>query len=398
LTLAPMTLPTSPARRLRVLQCITRLGLGGAERVAFAIMRELRDQIDFGVFTVHGASDDAIGADMRRTLETTPTPWFAGTSVPMKAGGMVPGGFALRRAVRRFQPDVVHLHSETPEACAAVMMRLLPGEAAPHLARTIHNSVFWRYWPRVGRWCDRQLAGATIACVSEAARAEFIRYRRDSDAQPANAETAIIYNGVALPRVPLAGPANAAVFRVLFAGRFEDQKGIDVLCAAIPLVHLPPGTRGELVIVGHGARQNLVNALANQNLPGWTVSVRGAAADLGPLFAASDLVVMPSRFEGLGLVAIEATLAGLPVVTTHAPGLMEALPADYPWRAAPGDANALAQSISLACHETARWPEIVRAAQSFAEIRFSPAAMGASYRALYERAAGVASPHSAGVK
>jgi glycosyltransferase involved in cell wall biosynthesis len=383
---------SSPPRRLRVLQSITRLGLGGAERVAFALMHALRDDVEFGLFTVHGASNDAIGADMRHTLETTQTPWFTGTAIPMKAGGMVPAGFALRRAVRSFRPDIVHFHSETPEACGAVMMRLMQGETPPRLVRTIHNSIFWRYWPRVGTWCDQRLASAAIACVSEAARDEFIRYRRESGARPSDPEATIIYNGVAIdPRAPRVGPADPALRRVLFAGRLEEQKGVDVLCDALPLVQLPPGVQGELTIVGHGAHQHGVNALARNAPPGWTVNVRGAAADLMPLFAASDMLVMPSRFEGLGLVAIEATLAGLPVVSTDAPGLQEALPADYPWRTKPGDAMSLATSMTFACNETSRWKDTVLAAQSFAQKRFSPSAMGASYLALYERVAGAGS-------
>src|SRR5262249_24797685 len=80
---ASMTVSPSTSHRLRVLQCITRLGLGGAERVAFAIMRELKADVDFAVFTVHGASADAIGREMRRTLKDSNIPWFCGTSIPM---------------------------------------------------------------------------------------------------------------------------------------------------------------------------------------------------------------------------------------------------------------------------------------------------------------------------
>ena len=54
----------------------------------------------------------------------------------------------------------------------------------------------------------------------------------------------------------------------------------------------------------------------------------------------------------------------------------------------PGDAISLAGSITLACNETSRWKNTVLAAQAFAQTRFSPSAMGASYRALYEHVAG----------
>jgi glycosyltransferase involved in cell wall biosynthesis len=377
-------------RRLRVLQCITRLGLGGAERVAFDLVRGLRSQIDFAIFTVYAASGDAIGEEMRAEIATTNTPWFTGTRIPMKCGGMVPAGLALRRTVHEFGPDIVHFHSETPEACGAVMMRVTPKARRPLALRTIHNSVVWRYWPRIGRWCDHQLAGAWIAGVSHATLEEFQRYRRASGAPPPPVEPTIIYNGAATPlREPRGRPRTESVRRILFAGRFEAQKGTDVLCDALALVRLPPEVRGEMTFFGHGAHQPKIDRLVRQPPPGWTVTARPPVADLARVFPDFDLLVMPSRFEGLGLVAIEAMLAGLPVVATDAAGLREVLPPEYPWRAAPADAGALADSLSAALRETARWREAVCAGQQFARSRFNPAVMAASYHRLYAQMAGV---------
>jgi glycosyltransferase involved in cell wall biosynthesis len=113
---------------------------------------------------------------------------------------------------------------------------------------------------------------------------------------------------------------------------------------------------------------------------------------LEAIFPEFDVVIMPSRFEGLGLVAIEATLSGLPVVIADALGLREALPADYPWRAVPGDHQSLARALTAALAETQRWPDVVREGQRFAQARFSPKAMRDAYLRLYERAAGRTTP------
>jgi glycosyltransferase involved in cell wall biosynthesis len=379
-----MTTSAEPRRsRPRVLQCITRLGLGGAERVALSIVQALRAEIDFGVFTVYGASHDEVGREMQRTLRDVGAPWFRGTRLPMKAGGMVPGGAALARAVATFRPDVIHYHSETPEACGATAMLLSATCRATPAVRTIHNSVFWRYWPRVGRWCDRRLARAHIACVSRAALTEFQRYRADSGVA-APADAIVIYNGVAVPRQPPhAAPRRADVRRVLFAGRFEDQKGADVLCAALPLVTLPANVRGELTFLGHGGQQALVEALARNPPRGWNVTVRGPVAALPATFSEFDVAVVPSRFEGLCLVAIEATLCGRPVVATDVPGLREALPESHPWCAAGDDPASLAGSLSTCLARTGDWAAVVSVAQDFAERHFSPAVMAAGYGRMY---------------
>jgi glycosyltransferase involved in cell wall biosynthesis len=370
------------------MHCITRLGLGGAERVAFSLIRAMRDQVDFAVFTVHGCGRDAVGPAMRDELQAMEIPWFKGTRVPMKAGGMMPGGFALARAIRSFRPDMVHFHSETPEACGAIMM-MVPARARPVIVRTIHNSIFWRYWPRIGRWCDRRLATAHIACVSEGARDEFVRYRRDSGAGEPPAEPVVIYNGVSVAcQPPRAQPRSPSMRRVLFTGRFEYQKGADVLCRALPATTLPPNTLGELTLIGHGADESRLRAFAHNPPTNWKVEIRSTVPALADVFPDFDLLVMPSRFEGLGLVAIEATLAGLPVVITDAPGLRETLPNNYPWRAVPGDGASLARALTAALAETGRWAEIVRAGQQFAQARFSPAAMREAYLQLYRGAAG----------
>lgn len=373
--------------RRRVLQVITRLGLGGAERMALTLIKQLGAEMEFAVFTVHGQDSDEVGAAMQAELAAARVPWFQGTRLTMKLGGMVPGALALARAVRAFRPDLIHYHTEIPEACGAVMVARDPVGARISAVRTIHNSIFWRYWPRIGRWCDRRLAGAYIACVSEAARTEFNRYRLDSGAPPPPATPTVIYNGVVLAsRSPRAAPQTAGLRRVLFAGRFEEQKGTDLLARALPQVSLEPGIRGELVFVGDGAHKPLLHALAAHAPAGWSVEVRPSVASLSALLLEFDLVVMPSRFEGLGLVAVEAALCGVPLVVATAPGLDEAVPPDHPWRFRPGADNELAMQLGHALRETERWPAVTAAAQAFARARFAPEAMGNGYRRLYEQA------------
>jgi glycosyltransferase involved in cell wall biosynthesis len=324
---------------------------------------------------------------MKRQLAETHTPWFAGTKIPMKLGGMVPGGIALMHAVKRFRPDVLHFHSETPEACGAVMLRRAESRLGVTSVRTIHNSIFWRYWPRIGRWCDRQLDHAWIACVSEAAREEFVRYRQDSGAMPPSASPRVIYNGVNVPqRLPRKVSASPKLHRLLFAGRFEYQKGTDVLCTALPHVRLSAESRAELTFLGQGAHEPLIRKLAASPPSGWTIHVQAPVADLALVLPEFDLVVMPSRFEGLGMVAIEATLCGLPVVATDASGLRETLPPEYPWRAAPGDAASLASVLTVALALRSRWAETVESAQRFTAARFSASAMNSAYRQLYAQA------------
>ncbi|MDP1581066.1 MAG: glycosyltransferase family 4 protein [Candidatus Didemnitutus sp.] len=379
----------TPLRRLRVLQCITRLSLGGAERIAFSLVRGLRHEIDFAVFTVHGAGADAIGAEMRAELAALGVPWFRGTGVPMKAGGMIPGAWALARAIREFQPDVVHFHAEPSEACGAALQQLRFTSRKFGAVRTIHNSVFWRFWPRIGRWCDRKLVNAHVAGVSQSTSEEFQRYRADSGAPSPHGEPTTIYNGIDAALAPVkSAPSKLERRRLLFAGRFEPEKGADVLLRALRKVVLPADVTAELLLVGHGDQEGALRRAAATPPVGWQIVFQPVLPSIWPLLAATDVVVVPSIFEGFGLVAAEAIFAGRPVVMTDAPGLREVLPPEHPWRARPGDADDLAEKLTAALRDTAHWEPAMRTAQAWAATRFTAEQMRRAYAQLYRRASG----------
>src|SRR5262249_25832290 len=119
---------------------------------------------------------------------------------------------------------------------------------------------------------------------------------------------------------------------------------------------------------------------------GWRIVVRQPVARLPALLPTYDLVVMPSRFEGLALIAIETILCGVPLVATRAPGLQEILPADHPWLPRPENPTDLAAALSRALAAPAAWAPTMTAAQRHAIPRFSPERMLAGYRQLYATA------------
>jgi glycosyltransferase involved in cell wall biosynthesis len=111
--------------------------------------------------------------------------------------------------------------------------------------------------------------------------------------------------------------------RVLFVGRLEREKGVlDALSLFSELAATVPGMRG--VVVGGGSLETEVRRAAAGN---------GGVEYLGSLergalyreYARAAVVVMPSRFEGLGMVALEAQSAGTPVVGYDVDGLRDAV-------------------------------------------------------------------------
>jgi glycogen synthase len=123
-----------------------------------------------------------------------------------------------------------------------------------------------------------------------------------------------------------AGPRQTTGPLVAAAGRLEWEKGFSTLIRALPdLREAYPGVR--VVLAGRGSYgrdlERLATDLAVGDLlimPGWL-----ARRDLGALYAAADVVVVPSRYEPSGLVAREAQAAGATVVAARTGGLTDAV-------------------------------------------------------------------------
>jgi glycosyltransferase involved in cell wall biosynthesis len=151
----------------------------------------------------------------------------------------------------------------------------------------------------------------------------------------------MIYNGIR--RTPLAvDPPKTDKIKLLFVGRLDKQKGYDLLCEAIREIgsieyHLT--VIGERVVDAkpkfHVGSSSVVTEL------GWQ-SPEVIAAHM----QASDIVIMPSRWEGFGYVAIEAMREGRGVMGTAVGGLREIIVNDETgFLIPPNDLNALKKAI-----------------------------------------------------
>jgi glycosyltransferase involved in cell wall biosynthesis len=378
-----MSAPTKP----RVLQVITHLALGGAERVAFNLMRGLRDRYDFALYAANGVDSGDVGQSMRRELEEMQIPLFVGTSVPIKFGGMLLSGLWQARAVKQFKPDIIHLHTEIPESSYASMVALRPSLGRIPLVRTIHNSIYWDPWRKLGRWCDKHMPRSYVACVAKGAQDAFEQLRAESGGGPLPQPPVIIFNGVVVNGQPRPiGKLPDQHVRILFAGRFEDQKGADLLPQILRSVTPKNGQQCELIIHGSGTHEALLRSLASSPPPGWTIQVNGPVPNLSAQMPQFDLMIMPSRYEGLALIAIEAALLGLPVIATDGPGIREGFPPDYPWLARAGDAASFASLLQAALDAPASWASVVTQARDFAQAHFNLTAMCNAYVSLYSQA------------
>lgn len=251
---------------------------------------------------------------------------------------------ALAALVAEHRPDVVHLHSSKAGLAGRLAVRgRRPTLFQPHAwsfdAVGGATARAARAWERAGgRWAHRLL------CVSD----EELRLGR---AAGVRTPAVVVPNGVDTDRFT---PAPTAPARerlglpdgplVLCLGRVTEQKGQDLLLAAWPRVRARvPDAR--LVVVGDGPRAAEWRRACTEVSVLW----RGATDDPAHWYAAADVVALPSRWEGMPLVALEALASGRPVAGFGVTGVREAV-GEAGAVVAPGDTDALAEAIAARLH------------------------------------------------
>jgi glycosyltransferase involved in cell wall biosynthesis len=130
-----------------------------------------------------------------------------------------------------------------------------------------------------------------------------------------------IPNGVEIPEKVERSPRGGAL-RILFLGRLDPRKGIENLLAACRILRERGGLPWSLAVVGEGEPRYERSLLALVEELRIEADVRFAGAAYGParqdVFAASDVVVVPSHTENFGMVVAEALASGVPVIASTA--------------------------------------------------------------------------------
>jgi len=172
----------------------------------------------------------------------------------------------------------------------------------------------------------------------------------------------------------------------IFAGRLAEQKGVDTLIEALDILqHIRPDLR--TLIVGEGPLRARLEATARafQLLDSGLVRFLGHREDVPRLLAASDLLVLPSLYEGLPNVVLEAMRFGKPVVATAAPGTTELVVHGQTGLLVPvKDHVALARAIRDVVDDPDRGRALGRAGRARVESGFTADRMIERFAELYE--------------
>jgi glycosyltransferase involved in cell wall biosynthesis len=167
-----------------------------------------------------------------------------------------------------------------------------------------------------------------------------------------------------------------------FIGRFEERKGILELLQAWPNV-VATVPHAHLVFVGKGELELEMQHRLGRNA---NVHFLGYRTDVPSLLRTFDVVVIPSHWEGFGLVAAEAMAAGRAVIASHASSLPELIRDGVNGRTVPPrDAGALAKAMIELARDPALRARFAREGLNIARAEFSLVRMIDQWEALLDR-------------
>jgi len=336
--------------RIRVLTAITRLELGGAQRVALHTAGRL-DPAAFEAALAWGPGDVLDGE--ARTLSGVTRYEIADLVRPVAPVRDLKALVALRRAIRDFRPGIVHTHSSKAGVLGRLAARL---ERVPVVVHTVHGfgftplqsavkrKLFFTAEKIAARWTDHFVA---VSRRNLERGVELGLWAED--------EASVIRAGIDLRRIRQAADGSRSRERlgipsgvpvITQIGNFKPQKApLDFVRAAAEVAGKVPAAR--FVMVGDGPLRAAAGTVAGELGIADRVCFPGWWDDVPDLLAATTVSVLSSRHEGLPCSVVESLAAGVPVVATAVDGTPEVIePGVNGELVKPGDWRALAEAVT----------------------------------------------------
>ena len=284
----------------------------------------------------------------------------------------------LRKILREGEYDCVETDSSNHVASLAAALACLTLSTTHVMG--IHGDYAKRKWiPRRG-WNALALCALRLGTHFYGVSKQVVWSWPQASATSAN-RTRLIYNAIhddffsVKPdrlqlRKEINVPANARL--LLYAGRIVPDKGIMNLLDALPSLFLR--CDAYLLLVGQTPDYEFLQKVRHRMATepwGRRVRLLGQREDIPRFMMSSDVLVLPTLWEGFGLVLAEALACGLPIVATNVGGIPEILADTHELMVTPGDPQALSRAIESVLERQPTEVALFAAAARESSLRFT---------------------------
>ena len=320
--------------------------------------------------------------------------WFRYLSLPGGFGLPMTGAFLFARIVGRVrelhrsqQVNLVHAHAPLP--CGHAAMLLSAELGLPYVVSVHGLDAFSteQVHGRAGEWCHRisqrvYRSSRRVICISERVRELVL------EGTGPNCRTSVVYNGVD-PDIfsPGSEPSSGGPV-VLSVGNLIPIKGHEVLVRAVATL-APDFPALTLDIIGRGPEQSRLQALAQQLGIGNRVRFLGLQSrqQVAAAMRRCTVFALPSRYEGLGCVYLEAMAVGKPVIGCRGQGIADIIRQGWNgFLVGPDNEKELALTIAMLLRDNSARQRIGTAARDLILERFTLARQTEDLTRIYREA------------
>ena len=370
--------------RAKIFYLISSLAQGGAERHLLDLVRRLdpeRYVSDICALSdrAHFAGDVPVGQPRYRLRSRL---WAS----PLAFGRLV-------SSLRAARPQIVHTYMNDANLWGRIAATFVGPR--PRVMTSVHLDDMGRGY----RWLERRLAGRSDLIIAHSRSIEQLLVDKLGIARE---RVAVIANGIDPDRFrPATADAKAASraahglaaddFVTLMAARIAQQKNQDLVVEALARLKTDGVLPERLVLLlagrvsSHAYERRVRGAIARAGL-GDRVRFLGPVGDMPALYAAADVVLMPSQSEASPIAALEALACGVPVLISAASNTDRVLvPGEHGWEIGEDSVDAIARALQeIVATTAAARARMGEAARAHVVERFTIDRVARDFMARYE--------------
>jgi glycosyltransferase involved in cell wall biosynthesis len=299
-------------KKIKVLEVINSLKIGGAELLLrnFVIEAKKNNQYTVDMCTLYATNDAKNIEEIKKKNVRT---W----SLDLKNKYTLLSVGKTKKIIERENYDIVHVHLFPASAIVALSSLFLPNHIRYLL--TEHSTINRRRSIQIFKIIDGLVYNryAKIICISKQVQNSLIKWL-----PKIKEKIEIIPNGI-----PMNSKSNNSPiikkYDALFVGRLIHQKGINFLLEAVSILQKKYKKIIRVAIVGDGPLKKALIKMCEELEIKDSVEFLGFQRDVDQIMRFSRVLVLPSRWEGFGLVLLEAMKNKLPIIATNVGGIPE---------------------------------------------------------------------------
>jgi len=358
--------------RIRIATLIWRDNFGGAERSLCDLATAL-DQSRFDIRFYYLSGERGFFAEKiaQMGFETEFLEW--------KNGFDLAGRIRLVQRLKEFNPQVIHDHIIPPltRPFVKIFLRrpIINTEHGSALQRSLGIGEKWRNLTEKLDFYFCDYIAANSAASAKALKAAY---------RIADKKIGIVHLGIDLGQFnpAFSGQQKEDCLTIGYVGRIvNEHKGVDYLPLVAKALNDQFDIRFKIIVAGDGPDREKVEQFCKELEVQEQFTFLGWVRDVNNYLKKIDILLVPSRYEPLGLTAIEALAMNIPVVAFDVGGLREILSECPGGRLVkPGDVNGMAAAIYSICQNH---KNVGNKARKFVEERFSNIKMARQYESVY---------------